>query len=294
MRTGSVATAMLAVLAPRFDIHMGADIDRLGSELESALTAFLGTSAEPQSPRPVTQPPQPAQRLYQQPPPPPPQAPPPGTVPSVCTPEYEGHPHMLSTMRRRRANAGHRRWFVDKRSMLSDVTRPLSTPTFCTTVHDAGEGFYDVDLYCNRGADDSVPVGRISFIARSPTEAPVEVERFSGQPCAELKHLDIVKGIRGFDGGNILMRAMSGILAAGGSGVGEYVLLHHDDRGSGKLVKYYERLGFLAASDVFPSLPMSSPLADALSKKHMIAPLDELVHALGGDHARLADSRNDQ
>ena len=40
----------------------------------------------------------------------------------------------------------------------------------------------------------------------------------------------------------------------------QFVLLKHLDRGSGKLITYYERLGFAFARDVLPLDKVSHPL----------------------------------
>lgn len=187
----------------------------------------------------------------------------------------------LQFRRRRRANSGARSDHAEHSPLAAaSGARPLHPPCFSTSVHDDGDGFFDIDLH----AGSSQAVGRATFIDRSPSEAAHQVSRALGASCAELKHLDVVPHMRGFDGGVRLMAAMAEVL--GGLGC-EHVLLLHDERGggagghrAGKLVAYYERCGFARAGEALGAdvLGSSRELEAALNEgKHMLARLEDVA-----------------
>ena len=138
-------------------------------------------------------------------------------------------------------------------------------PAFTTSTHDLSNGFWEVDLH--DAEHGGAVVGRMSFIDQTPSEAGVEVsDALNGSSTAELKHVEVVDSMRGFGGAKHLLVAMTDVLTRLGC---EYVLLQHLDRGSGKLIRYYEQLGFT---------PVAARVQDNhVSREHMLVRLDELV-----------------
>ena len=99
-----------------------------------------------------------------------------------------------------------------------------------------------------------------------------------GASIAELTHLDVAAPLRGGGGGVALMAAMGDALAACGSA---YVLLDHYDKGGGRLVRFYEGLGFAFARAVLAEAVLDDGELDmALTEKHMLAPLAAMREAL--------------
>ena len=95
---------------------------------------------------------------------------------------------------------------------------------------------------------------------------------------AELKHIDIAKHMRGYDGGRLLMAAMGDVLACHSC---DFILLQHDDRGSRKLIRFYEDLGFKRALSTLPPWDEQVEQLDSLlNEKHMLASLGEMRGAL--------------
>ena len=178
--------------------------------------------------------------------------------------------------RRQRANSGCTS--LKNRPIVTDGVRPSRPPTFATVAHDLEDGFWECDLHEAKNAGKII--GRIAFIDRSPTEAGAAVSRYLGASVAELKHLDVAKHMRGHDGGRLLMAAMGEVLHGLSC---DYVLLQHDDRGSRKLVSFYEALGFIRALDTMPEAEQHVEPQCLMHEKHMIAKLGEMRKALDVD-----------
>ena len=147
---------------------------------------------------------------------------------------------------------------------------------FVTSLHDKGDGFYDIDLHVH---GEPQVRGRARFIDRCPKEGGVLVARaLRGASIAELTHLDVAAPLRGSGGGVAMMAAMGDALAARGCA---YVLLDHFDKGSGRLVRFYEGLGFEFARTVLADAILDDgELDQALTDKHMLAPLATMREAL--------------
>ena len=147
---------------------------------------------------------------------------------------------------------------------------------FVTSLHDKGDGFYDIDLHVDGEPEVR---GRARFIDRCPKEGGVLVARaLRGASIAELTHLDVAAPLRGGGGGIVMMAAMGDALAARGCA---YVLLDHFDKGSGRLVHFYEGLGFEFARAVLAEATLDDgELDQVLTDKHMLAPLATMRDAL--------------
>ena len=147
---------------------------------------------------------------------------------------------------------------------------------FVTSLHDKGDGFYDIDLHVDGEPEVR---GRARFIDRCPKEGGVLVARaLRGASTAELTHLDVAAPLRGGGGGIVMMAAMGDALAARGCA---YVLLDHFDKGSGRLVRFYEGLGFEFARAVLAEAMLDDgELDQVLTDKHMLAPLATMRDAL--------------
>ena len=147
---------------------------------------------------------------------------------------------------------------------------------FVTSLHDKGDGFYDIDLHVH---GEPQVRGRARFIDRCPKEGGVLVARaLRGASIAELTHLDVAAPLRGSGGGVAMMAAMGDALAARGCA---YVLLDHFDKGSGRLVRFYEGLGFEFARTVLAEAMLDDgELDQVLTDKHMLAPLATMREAL--------------
>lgn len=138
-----------------------------------------------------------------------------------------------------------------------------------------GSGFWFAELSHNEEI-----VGRLTFIIDSPGEDIQVMQHMLQVSAAEFKNLDVVPSYRGFLGGDILMlQVLTDMLcvpyllqprskrrtpltppAVAAPQMTEileerniqFVLLKHLDRGSGKLITYYEHLGFEFAREVLP------------------------------------------
>ena len=172
--------------------------------------------------------------------------------------------------RRKQFNKGRSHRARTTPLLRSGQPRAASPPAFTTSVHDQGNGFWEIDLHASDQSEGAAAAGRIFFIEQTPSEAGVEVaDALNGASTAELKHVEVVDSMRGFDGGTHLLIAMANVLRRVGC---EYVLLEHLDRGSGKLVRYYEQLGFK---------PAPARVQDEhITREHMLVRLDELVAKL--------------
>ena len=156
--------------------------------------------------------------------------------------------------------------------------------SFGTELHESGDGFFEVDLV--RREMQHVCIGRLSFISQSPTELGVAVAAELTADVGELKNVDLVASARGHGGASQLMLKMSAVLRERGC---EYVLLEHLDRGSGRLIKYYERLGFRFMRDALPTpIEPASELEEALSPRHMLVKLEDLHRTLLAETQRVA------
>ena len=130
-------------------------------------------------------------------------------------------------------------------------------------------GLSDIDL---RDPNDS-RVGRIRFILDSPDPFVQELQRSSCVSVAELKAIDVVEGCRGAGGGPTLLRAMAEVLRQHRV---HFVLLSLLDKGSGKLVRWYESLGFRFAKDALSGVEGM----EHVTANHMIVEmrvLDEMI-----------------
>jgi len=147
---------------------------------------------------------------------------------------------------------------------------------FVTSLHDKGDGFYDIDLHVDGEPEVR---GRARFIDRCPKEGGVLVARaLRGASVAELTHLDVAAPLRGGGGGSAMMAAMGDALAARGCA---YVLLDHFDKGSGRLVHFYEGLGFEFARALLAEAMLDDgELDQVLTDKHMLSPLATMREAL--------------
>jgi len=119
--------------------------------------------------------------------------------------------------------------------------------------------------------EELVPVGSMEFHPSSPCKQISGLEEVLSVKCAELKNIDILQPFRGHRGTTMLMENMLRVV---GEAESQYVVLRHLDRGSGKLVKYYERFGF---QDARSTLPATDEVQQHLDQDHMIAPVDTLL-----------------
>ena len=147
-------------------------------------------------------------------------------------------------------------------------------PDFCTALADDA-GFTTLALFHRHSPDGDKSrgsmgpiVGAIKFVTSSQDETVLEIERVLSIRCAELKNVDMDAKHRGKGGGEIMVEGMADELRARGY---DFVLLSHLDRGTGKLVKWYERLGFRAAHEVLPAN------VQGVTRQHMIAEVRHLV-----------------
>lgn len=158
----------------------------------------------------------------------------------------------------------------------STFAAPAALPQFSVDTTINADGFGLCQLYwlpADASQSQRLNVGRLTFALHTPDEAILELETILQKTAAELKNVDIKPELRGFGGGDELVKHMLDALWEHG-GV-DFVALHHLDRGSGKLISWYEEIGFLCASEF---LPADMSLARQPSGKDlMLAPL-ELLH----------------
>lgn len=99
--------------------------------------------------------------------------------------------------------------------------------------------------------------GRVVFNVACDGETPSTLERLLCIRCAELEHIDVDEKHRGQGGGPTLLRLMVATLQQHPEDI-PFVTLEHLDRsdvgsGTGRLIAWYESLGFEMANEVLPS-----------------------------------------
>lgn len=109
---------------------------------------------------------------------------------------------------------------------------------------------------------------------------PGKFERTMGGLVAHLDQVVVLKGMRGHGGGDMLVQDMVDALSRGvgrgakGGGY-KFVALRHTDLGSGKLVNWYNQLGFVKGAEYRDDLVKSGP-------DLMIAELPTLLERVQG------------
>ncbi|KAL1518761.1 hypothetical protein AB1Y20_003045 [Prymnesium parvum] len=141
---------------------------------------------------------------------------------------------------------------------LQRVRATIDATELSTSCSHAGDGFW----FCELRHRDAY-VGRLDFVLDSPDEAVQCLQDELTISVAELKAIDIIKYARGVGGGQLLMEQLVEVLEEHKV---QFVFLKHLDRGSGKLVRWYQRYGFQHALDVLPNVKV----ADSLHRDHMV------------------------
>jgi hypothetical protein len=191
---------------------------------------------------------------------------------------------MLLMRRRRGAEAALARHIAEAplaTSMDAVLKEPSTGPGgFSTTTTRLTEDAFVVDL---RMASSQRLIGRANFVVDPPDERGESLlrrlaARKLGSRLAVLKNMDIIAGARGRGGGKALLATVAEVLAHEEPGI-SHVFLQHVDRGSGKLISWYEGLSFRDAASVLPEAS-SDELAVG---RFMVTELASLRAAVRGD-----------
>jgi len=151
--------------------------------------------------------------------------------------------------------------FIRTRPLSFRQTRVNVAPEYATTCQQLtfpdgeGSGYFFIELLHK----DAV-VGRLSFILDAPDETVQCMQSSLHVTVGSFENVDVVKELRGWGGGLVLMREMLRVLDEEHV---QFVLLKHLDLGTGKLVRYYNNLGFHFAREVLPC-------PDAFDSDHMV------------------------
>mmetsp|Transcript_1557 Transcript_1557/g.3357 ORF Transcript_1557/g.3357 Transcript_1557/m.3357 type:complete len:319 (+) Transcript_1557:131-1087(+) len=180
---------------------------------------------------------------------------------------------------------------------LSKEAFAAAPPVFSTKSVDKGSGVREIHLlwfpskaqqtsedWVAQDGDEeaeAVVVGKAVFFVPTSDQVLSGLERALCVRISEFKNLDILEPLRGHGGAELLVNHMARFLAAewgpANQGLG-LVVLRHLDRGSGKLVAYYKRLGFSFAPRALPDTAVVRGLLESDSQKQlMVADLQVLL-----------------
>ena len=148
------------------------------------------------------------------------------------------------------------------------------TPTFSTRVESVSADFATIFLLWDAtqdadspGESDLVKVGALSLALRSGEDCAQDIENELCVRIGELKNVDILPQFRGVGGGEILIKKMLAVLRSHGHTV---VILSHLDKGTGKLINWYKKMGFRGAQAALPSPEERTSVMSRYAKRPVV------------------------